>query len=204
MAKVVLIRHGHVEGISPERFRGRRDIDLSERGRREAQAMTQRVLDRWRPAAIYSSPLKRCLQTIEPLAARVGLPVKVADELNDLHYGDWEWLTHEEARTRSPQLFARWFSTPQLAKFPDGESLPELVARVAGFVRLIRERHAQETIVVVGHASVNRAFLLHTLDQPLSAYWRFAQDPCGVSEIELVGDNATLHRLNEIHPSATK
>lgn len=203
MARIILIRHGHVEGISPERFRGRRDIDLSEQGRRETQSMTQRVLRQWRPAAIYSSPLKRCRQTIEPLASRLGLAVNVASELNDLHYGDWEWLTYAEARTRSPQLFALWFAAPQLAKFPNGESLPELVARVADVVRLIRERHEHETVVVVGHASVNRALLLHTLDQPLSAYWRFAQDPCGISEIEVAGDSATVHRLNETHPSET-
>ena len=159
--------------------------------------MARTVLRRWRPAAIYSSPLKRCLQTIDPIAGQLGLPVHVIPELNDLHYGDWEWLTYAEARTRSPGLFARWFTAPQLAKFPNGESLQELVARVAGAVRLIRERHQHETVVVVGHSSVNRALLLHTLDLPLSAYWRFGQAPCGVSEIELSGDSATVHCLNE-------
>jgi phosphoserine phosphatase len=200
MAKIILIRHGHVEGIAPERFRGRRDIDLSELGRRQAQAMAQRVLQLWQPAVVYSSPLKRCLQTLEPIAARLGLPVKISAELNDLHYGDWEWLTYEEARSRSPALFARWFTAPQLVKFPNGESLQDLLARVAEVVRLIRDRHERHTVVVVGHASVNRALLLQMLDQPASAYWRFAQDPCGVSEIELTAENATLHRLNETPP----
>lgn len=202
MARIILIRHGHVEGIAPERFRGRRDIELSELGRRQAQAMAPRVLRLWRPAAVYSSPLKRCLQTLEPLAARLRLPVEITPELNDLHYGDWEWLTYEEARSRSPALFARWFAAPQLAKFPNGESLQDLLARVANVVRLIRERHDREAVVVMGHASVNRAFLLQTLDQPLSAYWRFAQDPCGVSEIELTENSATVHRLNETAPPA--
>jgi|SRR5579862_677833 len=203
MAKIILIRHGHVEGIAPERFRGRRDIDLSELGRRQAQTMAQRVLQLWRPAALYSSPLKRCLQTLEPIATRLALPVRVTPELNDLHYGDWEWLTYEEARSRSPALFARWFAAPQLVKFPNGESLQDLLARVADVVRLVCERHERETVVVVGHASVNRALLLQMLDQPLSAYWRFAQDPCGVSEIDLTAESATLQRLNETHPPAT-
>lgn len=197
MARIILIRHGHVAGISPERFRGRRDIDLSELGRRQARTMAGHVLQLWRPAAIYSSPLRRCLQTVEPLATRLGLPVTVIPGLNDLHYGDWEWLTFEEARARSPALFARWFAAPQWVKFPNGESLQDLAARLAEVLRLIRERHERDTVVVVGHASVNRALLLQVLDQPLSAYWRLAQDPCGVSEIELVGDFATVHRLNE-------
>jgi len=53
--------------------------------------------------------------------------------------------------------------------------------------------------VVVGHSSGNRALLLQALDQPLSAYWRLAQDPCSVSEIELQGLTATVRRFNEIY-----
>lgn len=200
MARIILIRHGHVEGILPERFRGRRDIDLSDLGRRQARAMSEHVLQLWQPAAIYSSPMKRCLQTVDPIATRLGLPVTVIPELNDLHYGDWEWLTFEEARMRSPALFARWFAAPQWVRFPNGESLQELVARLADVLRLIRERHERDTVVVVGHASVNRGLLLQVLDQPLSAYWRLGQDPCGVSEIEFIGDVATVHRLNETRP----
>ena len=40
---------------------------------------------------------------------------------------------------------------------------------------------------------------MQALDQPLSAYWRLAQDPCSVSEIELEARSATLRRFNEIY-----
>jgi probable phosphoglycerate mutase len=70
---------------------------------------------------------------------------------------------------------------------------------MANVVRLVRERHTEETIVVVGHSSGNRALLLQMFDQPLSAYWRLAQDPCSVSDIELQGLTATVQRFNEIY-----
>jgi broad specificity phosphatase PhoE len=200
MTRLLVVRHGHVEGMSPERFRGRRDIDLSELGARQAHATSQAIAARWHPVAIYTSPLRRCLQTAAAIGAACGgLPATVLDDLTDLHYGDWEWHTHEEVRSRWPDLFECWFAAPQLVRFPHGESLQDLVARMANVVRLVRERHTEETIVVVGHSSGNRALLLQMFDQPLSAYWRLAQDPCSVSDIELQGLTATVQRFNEIY-----
>jgi len=198
MSRILLVRHGHVDGMSPERFRGRRDVDLSELGTRQAQATAQRIAREWHPVAIYTSPLRRCLQTAGAIGAACGLSASVLDDLNDVHYGDWEWHTHEEVRARWPELFECWFSAPQLVRFPQGESLQDLVARMANVLRLVRERHADQTVVVVGHSGGNRALLLQALDQPLSAYWRLGQDPCSVSDIELHAHSATVRRLNEI------
>ena len=199
MTRIVLVRHGHVAGISPERFRGRRDIELSELGTRQARATAQRIAAQWQPVAIYTSPLRRCLQTAGEIGAATGLAPAPLDDLNDLHYGEWEWRTFEEVRGHWPELFDCWFAAPHLVRFPSGESLQDLVARAANVVRLVRERHADQTVVVVGHSSGNRALLLQILDQALSAYWRLGQDPCSVSEIELLAQSATIQRLNEIY-----
>jgi phosphoserine phosphatase len=197
MSRIILIRHGHVEGITPERFRGRRDVDLSELGVRQARATAQRVARQSKPSVVYTSPLRRCVQTAAAIASACGASTTVLDDLNDVHYGDWEWRTHEEVRARWPDLFERWFSAPHLVRFPNGESLQDLTARVSNVLRLVLERHRDETVVVVGHSSGNRVLLLQTLDQPLSAYWRLGQDPCSVSEIELFEGGTTVHRLNE-------
>ena len=66
-------------------------------------------------------------------------------------------------------LFAAWFETPQLVRFPGGESLQDLAARVADALRFVLTRHTDGTIVIVGHDSVNRALLLQLLDLPLAA-----------------------------------
>jgi len=200
MTRILLVRHGHVEGMFPERFRGRRDVELSDLGTRQAQTTALGIAARAQPAAIYSSPLRRCLQTAAAIGAACGgLTTMVLDDLNDLHYGDWEWHTHEEVRERWPELFERWFSAPHLVRFPQGESLQDLVARMGNVLRFVHEAHADETIVVVGHSSGNRALLLQALDQPLSAYWRLGQDPCSVSDIELLPRTATVRRFNEIY-----
>jgi phosphoserine phosphatase len=199
MTRLLVVRHGHVEGMSPERFRGHRDVDLSDLGSQQARATAAGVAARWQPAAIYTSPLRRCLQTAAAIGTACGgLPATVLDDLNDVDYGDWEWHTHEEVQARWPDLFECWFTAPQLVRFPGGESFQELLARMANVLRSVRDRHADETVVVVGHSSGNRALLLQALDQPLSAYWRLAQDPCSVSDIELLPRTATVRRFNEI------
>ena len=57
-------------------------------------------------------------------------------------------------------------------------------------------RHAG-TVVLVGHDSVNRALLLQLLDQPLSAYWKLAQDPCCLNEIVIAGEKVEILRIND-------
>jgi probable phosphoglycerate mutase len=119
------------------------------------------------------------------------------EDLNDLHYGDWEWRTHAEVQARWSDLFECWHAAPHLVRFPHGESLQDLVARVSNVLRLILDQHQKETVVVVGHDSGNRALLLQLLDQPLSAYWRVTQDPCAISEVELHARASVVRCINE-------
>jgi broad specificity phosphatase PhoE len=195
--KILLVRHGHVEGIEPERFRGRERLALTERGRAEAEAVARRIASTWQPSKIYTSPMGRCEATGAAISSACKVSAEVCDDLNDIDYGAWQFRSYEEIRDRNPKLFAAWFATPHLVRFPDGETLQELVARTSNVLRLVLARHADETVVLVGHDSVNRALLLQLLDQPLSSYWRFAQDPCCINEIDVVGAQVRVLRINE-------
>ena len=197
MTKILLTRHGHVEGIKPERFRGREPLELTERGRAEAQAVARRIADTWQPSKIYCSPLGRCVATALAIGNACELDAEVCDDLNDIDYGSWQFKTFEAAKSENPKLFAAWFATPHLIRFPNGEALQDLVARTANVLRLVLDRHPDETIVLVGHDSVNRALLLELLDQPLSAYWRVEQKPCCLNEIDVVDGKICVQRINE-------
>jgi broad specificity phosphatase PhoE len=84
-----------------------------------------------------------------------------------------------------------------LIRFPNGESLQDLAARAANALRFVLGRHPDDTIVLVGHDSVNRALLMQLLDQPLSAYWRAAQSPCCLNEIDVIDGKICVQRVNE-------
>ena len=101
--------------------------------------------------------------------------------------------------------FAAWFATPHLVRFPSGESLQDLVARAGNILRPVLSRHRDETIVLVGHDSINRALILQLIDLPLSAYWRIAQTPCCLNEIDVSDGKICAQRINEtghLEPSA--
>ncbi len=197
MTKILLTRHGHVEGIKPERFRGREPLPLTERGRNEAAALAERIAGAWRPAKIYTSPLGRCVATGAAIAKACGIAADVCDDLNDIDYGAWQFKTFEQAKADDPSLFAAWFATPHLVRFANGESLQDVAARSANALRFVLARHRDDTIVLVGHDSVNHVLLLQFLDLPLSAYWRVAQDPCCLNEIDIEGGKICILRLNE-------
>jgi phosphoserine phosphatase len=196
MTKILLTRHGHVEGIKPERFRGRQPLNLTAQGRAQATALAQRISDVWQPSHIYTSPLGRCVETATAIAKACGIAAKTCEELNDIDYGAWQFKTFADAKTLDAALFATWFATPQLVRFPLGESLQDLAARVADAVRMVLTRHAKETIVLVGHDSVNRVLLLGLLDLPLSGYWRIAQEPCCINEVDIGGGTACVRSIN--------
>lgn len=201
MTKIILTRHGHVEGIEPRRFRGRTELPLTALGRAEAKAVAARIAEGWRPNMVYTSPMGRCIATGQEIAAACGIPAETVAALNDLDYGAWRWLSDEEVRSAWPDLFAAWYARPHLMRLPGGEALQDLVARTADALRLVLERHPapSETVVLVGHDSVNRALLLQLLDQPLAAYWRIAQSPCAINEIDIVGGSIRVQRVNETH-----
>ena len=195
--RVILCRHGHVEGIEPARFRGRADIPLTARGHAEAAALAGRIAADYKPRAIYASPLARCMDTARAIGERIGVVVTPRSGLLDIDYGKWQWKTLQEASVDDPVLFSAWRGHPWLVRFPDGESLQDLLLRTADVIRSLVTKHLGESVVLVGHESVNRAILLQALDRPLSHYWNVMQAPCALNEIELSGNSARIVRLND-------
>lgn len=193
----LLVRHGHVEGVDPPRFRGRRDLPLTPLGHAQAQALARRIAAQWHPDAVFTSPLARCVATATAIAQPFGLPPQSVPELIDLDYGAWHGLAPADVRARWPDAWRRWRETPQLAAFPNGERLAGLATRTtAALRRLLRSRQG-ETLVIVAHDSVNRALLLHALDLPLAHYHLLVQAPCALNVLRLRGGRLRADTLNE-------
>ena len=197
MTTIILTRHGHVDGIKPKRFRGRAELALTELGVRQAKALAARIAAKWKPAAIYTSAMGRCVATGAAIGGACGVGSSVLEGLTDLDYGKWQMRIQDEIAVEQPELFRLWHTAPQLMRFPGGESLQDLAARTSDALRTALARHAGATVVLVGHDSVNRALLLQLLDQPLSAYWKLAQDPCCLNEIAIAGENVEIRRIND-------
>ena len=143
----------------------------------------------------------RRVATGREIASACGVASEPMEALNDLDYGQWQWRTYDEVQAAWPELFAAWRTAPHLVRLPEGDSLQDLVARTANALRFVLNRHVSktDTVVLVGHDSVNRALLLQLLDQSLSAYWRIAQEPCAINEIDILDGRICVQRMNETH-----
>jgi phosphoserine phosphatase len=197
MTLFILIRHGQTEWNRVERFRGRADVPLNDTGLAQAEATGQRVTAKWRPGAIYSSPLSRAVKTAEATAKHFSLPVLVHPGLADIDYGQWQGLTPAEARQTWPEAVDAWYNAPHTAEIPGGETLVELRARAMAAVNELAARHVEETIVLVGHTVVNRTILLGILGLGNDRFWQLRQDTCAINVFEEKAGDFTLVSLND-------
>lgn len=199
MTRIILTRHGHVDWIAPERFRGRAELELSDLGQRQARKLADRIAMSWQPSAIYTSPLSRGVDTGTEVAAATGATAEARDGLQDIDYGKWQGLTHDEVSRQWQEQHHIWLTAPDFAEIPGGESLADVLARGTRLLADVLQRHANNTVVLVGHDSINRVLLLQMLGLPLSCYWRLKQEPCCINEITHEDGLFTFHRLNETY-----
>ena len=130
MHKVVLLRHGQTERSANRAYSGHGDVPLTAIGETQVTLAAKRLSATPGVVAVVSSPLRRAVQTAEPVAAQLGLPLTVHDGLVEADYGSWEGLTFAQAAAHDPGLHARWLSDTSVAT-PDGESLDTVRRRAS-------------------------------------------------------------------------
>ncbi len=197
MTRFILVRHGQTEWNRVERFRGRADVPLNDLGLAQAEATAQQIAARWKPVAVYSSPLSRAVKTAEHIAGQFGLPVQIAPGLADIDYGEWQGLAPDEVKERWPDLHEAWYHRPQTAHIPGGETLEDLRNRGMALVEELTVRHADQTVVLVGHTVINRIILLGVLRLPNDRFWRLKQDTCAINVFESDDGDFTVVSLND-------
>ena len=175
MTKIYLVRHGETAWNREKVFRGRIDLELSERGKEEAKALAEE-LKKEPIKFIYSSPLKRALQTAQPLAEALGLEVKKEPGLIDLDFGSWQGKSLKEVKESDPENYRLWENSPEKLKFPQGESLAEARLRAMQALERIAQAHSDQCGVVVSHRVICKLILLSALGSSEAHFWKIQQD----------------------------
>ncbi len=148
-----LVRHGETNWNIERRMQGQLDIALNARGRAQAQALAQE-LSGAHFDCIYSSDLGRAMNTVAPLAEKLGLPVRATPTLREKHDGVWQGLTHAEVAALYPEDFARYKARRLDFEVEQGESLAHFAARARGALTEIARTHPGETVLIIAHAGV--------------------------------------------------
>src|SRR5262245_21580783 len=124
---VWLVRHALPEGNNGRCY-GRLDVPLSPDGIAQAQRIANQLVHE--PIAhVYSSGLRRAIETARILAEPHSLTVQIMDDLREIDFGDLEGMTYEEIEKRYPDVFQSWMEHPTETQFPNGESFNQMRAR---------------------------------------------------------------------------
>ena len=196
MRRVLFLRHGHHDRLGRILCGRMPGVSLSEAGHAEARAVAAALVRRFagETVILLSSPQPRTRETAAPLAEALGVGAEVADELDEIAFGDWTGKAF--ADLDGDPAWTAWNAQRGSARPPGGESMAEVQARVGGLLdRLASEEGSP--VVVVSHGDPIRAALLGVLGLPLDAYDRIVVAPASCSEVELWPGGGRVASINE-------
>ncbi|MBW1603482.1 bifunctional RNase H/acid phosphatase [Streptomyces sp. JJ66] len=196
----VLLRHGETALTPQKRFSGSggSDPELSQAGRRQADAAAAALAARGTVQAVVSSPLRRCQQTATAVADRLGLDVRTDEGLRETDFGAWEGLTFAEVRERYPGDLDAWLASGTAAPSGGGESFAEVTRRVALSRDKLLARYAGRTVLLVTHVTPVKTLARLALGAPPESLFRMELSAASLSVIAYYADgNASLRLLND-------
>ena len=165
MTTVYLARHAESDWNVENRFQGSTDRPLTERGREQARALAAELAG-IPLAAVYTSPLRRALDTARIVSAAQGLTPVARPELSEIDVGSWAGLSRGDVESRFPEAFRRWAGGGE--GWEDGESYASMSARVLDAIRRVAEEHPDGIVLVVSHGGPIRA--VHAAAARLDVY----------------------------------
>ena len=194
MAVLFLIRHA-VTASTGTRLTGQAPgVHLSQDGVTQAAGLAERVRDV--PfAAMYSSPLERCLETAAPVAAVRRLAVVEEPGVIEVGYG--RWTGRPLAQLARTALWKRVQRTPGSVRFPGGDTLAEVQRRTVHSLDAIAAQHPRKVIGVVTHADVIRLAVAHYAGVHVDLFQRLIVSPASVSVVALGDGVPRILRLND-------
>lgn len=200
VTKLYLIRHGQSDGNAEGRFGGHGPTPLSELGLRQAE-LTSEVLAKERVAAIYSSDLYRAVQTAEPLAKLLNLPIIKTSAFRERNVGVLEGLTFDESKQEFPKDYYALVSRNIHHVITRGESYRHLLRRSTGRLWEILHNHQGNKVAIFSHTGAICFLTLHLMG---AIHRRTKQTPwivtsnCGINRFEIRGrNNVRVLALND-------
>jgi probable phosphomutase (TIGR03848 family) len=197
---VLLVRHGLTAGTGHVLTGRTPGIPLDDRGREQATALAARLAE-VRLDAIVTSPLERCRQTAEAIAAARGgepLPVKEDEQFAEVNYGDWTGQPLK--RLAKEPLWRVVQAHPSAVRFPgeDGESLLAVQHRAVQAVREWNARLGKDAVYLIcSHGDVIKSVIADSLGLHLDLSQRIQVDPCSLSVIRYTPLRPFLVRMND-------
>jgi probable phosphoglycerate mutase len=195
--RVFLLRHA--EAANPHIFHGAEsDVDLSERGRRQAELIAP-VLAAQVPQVVISSAMRRAVETATPIAHACGLELQIEPELHERRVGALVGTPTRGHDGVWPDTLRRWLSGDTSFALPGAESFDDIRRRVMPVWQRVTTEHTGKTLVIVAHGVVCRVLLLSLLPGYSISDWHDIHiDNVAINELLHDGRSWRALRLNDL------
>lgn len=193
--RVILARHGQTEWNKEFRFQGRTNVQLTEEGKRQAHALSER-LSSWPPDVIYTSPLDRALYTAQAIADRHNMKPVILDELEEINFASWEGESIAGLEREQHEIFSHWREDPFFNPPEGAETWDTLSERLTRAVnKMLAGEHKR--IIAVSHGGIMRA--LYAVFTGLNPHktWNMDVSNCSISGVEMRNGRACLAFTND-------
>ncbi|WP_086823958.1 histidine phosphatase family protein [Allokutzneria sp. NRRL B-24872] len=200
MATVILLRHARSTANGAGVLAGRTPgVGLAERGEEQARELVDRLAG-VPVAGLVRSPLHRCVQTLEPLSAKLGLTAVEEPRLSEVDYGEWTGRGIKDL-VEEP-LWKVVQQHPSAAVFPGGEGLAEVQARAVAAIRehdaRMTAEHGENAVwIACSHGDVIKAVLADALGLHLDSFQRIVVEPCSMSVVTYTETRPYVLRVND-------
>lgn len=183
MIRIYIIRHGETEWNKKESFRGTIDIPLNKNGLNEAKYLSLKLKDK-NFTKIFSSPLKRAMQTAEEIAQYHNAEIEITPDLIDINFGKWQGLSLESVKKKFKNEFKIWINTPDKIKFENGECLEDVRRRISNFFEKTILKYKEGNLAFVSHRVINKVLILYLLNIDNCNFWKIKQDTASYTVFE--------------------
>lgn len=197
--EIYIIRHGKTPWNVDRLLQGGTDVELNEDGRNLAIKTGQGLKDIYFDK-IYSSPLKRALETAELIRGNRDIPIETDDRLREISFGSREGERAMAVKDDPNNSFYFFFHAPEKYDPLDGESFQSIMERTKSFLTEVVEplQDKYERIMIVGHGAMNKGLMCHILNHGIEDYWSGdLQKNCAFTIVELIDNEYKLVERNK-------
>jgi len=163
---MIFVRHAEALGNKIREFHGWTDESITERGHIQAMQVAERLAD-VNIDVLYSSVMKRTMETAEYISGVTGLPISSREDLKEINGGLLEGMRWDDLAKVYPEEYDTWENRPHLHQMPEGESMESFQQRVVTAVQDILSREKGRDICIVTHGTVIRVLLCWFKGMPL-------------------------------------
>jgi alpha-ribazole phosphatase len=149
----LMVRHAETDMAG--RFCGHSDPEINQRGQRQLVSLVQ-TLSEYAIQRVYTSDLRRALQTAEAIAGHFGTELCVRPGLREIHLGRWEGLSWSEIEGLDPAFAKNWVAAYPHVTAPGGEPFQQFQERVCREISFLLAEARESSIAVVTHAGFIR------------------------------------------------